>query len=79
MRECVQAINLAGLRCDQIVHEPRFGPWFGSVFVRGYLGLTCRQGYLGLKLGPGMWALIYLGLLNRGAGLKAMVPTMNIN
>ena len=27
-------------------------------------------------LGPGLWALICLGLLNRGAGPKAMVPTM---
>ena len=24
-------------------------------------------------LGPGLWALICLGLLNRGVGLKAMV------
>ena len=27
-------------------------------------------------LRPDLWALICLGLLNRGAGLKAMVPTM---
>ena len=33
------------------------------------------QGYLGLKLGPGLWALICLGLLNKGAEPKAMVPT----
>ena len=26
--------------------------------------------------GPGLWALICLDLLNRGARLKAMVPTM---
>ena len=29
----------------------------------------------GRILGPGLWALICLGLLNRGAGPKAMVPT----
>ena len=34
---------------------------------------------MGLKLGPDMWALIYLDLLNRGAGPKAMVPTSVIN
>ena len=27
-------------------------------------------------LGPSLWALIYLGLLNRGAGPKVMAPTM---
>ena len=42
----------------------------------GYLGLACRQGYLSLKLGLGLGALICLDILNRGAGLKAMVPTM---
>ena len=40
------------------------------------LGLGCRQRYLGLKLGPGLRALICLGLLNRGVGPKAMVPIM---
>ena len=27
-------------------------------------------------LGPSLWALICLGLLNRGVGPKSMVPTM---
>ena len=29
-----------------------------------------------MKLGPGLWTLICLSLLNRDAGTKAMVPTM---
>ena len=41
--------------------------------MRGYLGLACRQG---LKLRLNLWALICLGLLNRDAGPKVMVPTM---
>ena len=40
------------------------------------LGPACRQGYFGLKLGPDLWALICLGLLNWDAGPKAIVPTM---
>ena len=28
--------------------------------------------------GPGLWALICLSLLNRGAGLKTMVPTKTV-
>ena len=31
---------------------------------------------MALKLGPGLWALICLGLLNRRASPKAMVPIM---
>ena len=40
------------------------------------ISLVCRQGYLGLKLRPGLWALICLSLLNWSAGKKAMIPTM---
>ena len=64
-------------------HRP--SPWSDSprvkirvvvrIRVRGYLGLGCMKGYLGLKLGSGLWALICLCLLNRNAGLKAMIPT----
>ena len=54
------AINLAGLRGDQVVHKPGFELCLG--FVRIF--------------GPGLWALFCLGLLNRGAKPKAMVPTM---
>ena len=32
-RGCTREINLAGLRYDRIVHEPKFGPWLGSVFM----------------------------------------------
>ena len=30
-----------------------------------------------MKLGPGLWTLICLGLLNRGVGPKTMVPTLS--
>ena len=31
-----------------------------------------------MKLGPGLWALICLDLLNKGAGPKTMIPTQGI-
>ena len=37
------------------------------------MGLACRQGYLVLKLGPVLWALICLSFLNRGVGSKVIV------
>ena len=32
---------------------------------------------LGLELKPGLWALLYLGLLTKGGGSKATVPTIS--
>ena len=34
-----------------------------------------RLGLLAKVLGSGLWVLIYLGLLNKDAELKAMIPT----
>ena len=40
--------------------------------------MACKQGYLGLKLGPGLWALICLGLLNRSVGpMKHSPPSIS--
>ena len=59
-REEGASLGILGLCCDWIVHELDFRSWFRSMFVWGYLGL--------------LWALIRLGLLNRDARLKSMVP-----
>ena len=50
-----------GLHCDRVVHKLGFRPWLGSVF------------YEDIWVWP--MGLICLGLLNRGGGPKAMVPT----